>query len=222
MNTAAKIHFSKLETELIKNKEWILTKHSIINKVYQLFGEMHEIYKQISEQEKISLPAFYKNTGGKISKGENYLGLPYVLLDYPALFSKENIFAVRTMFWWGNFFSISLHVSGKNFQINKNFSNQLAYLHEKNFYVCVNENEWQHHFEPSNYIPIAALDEQKLSEILKGDFFKIAKKLELNNWNEASEFFKKTFIEIIEFIKVSFPAGEKVLSPVFPKVGSDL
>lgn len=140
MNTAAKIHFSKLETELIKNKEWILTKHSIINKVYQLFGEMHEIYKQISEQEKILLPSFYKNTGGKISKGENYRGLPFVILDHPALFSKENIFAVRTMFWWGNFFSISLHVSGKIFQINKNFSNLLAYLHEKNFYVCVNEN----------------------------------------------------------------------------------
>jgi hypothetical protein len=222
MNTRAKIHLSKLETELIKNKEWILTKHSIINKVYQLFGEMHEIYKQISEQEKASLPAFYKNTGGKISKGENYLGLPYIILDYPALFSKENIFAVRTMFWWGNFFSSSLHVSGKNFQINKNFSNLLAYLHEKNFYVCVNENEWQHHFEPSNYIPIAALDEQQLSEIFKGDFFKIAKKLELNKWDEAPGFLKKTFIELIEFIKISFPAGEKVLSPVFPKAASDL
>lgn len=222
MNNAAKIHFSKLETELIKNKEWILTKHSIINKVYHLFGEMHEIYKQISELEKISLPAFYKNTGGKISKGENYQGLPYVILDYPALFSKENIFAIRTMFWWGNFFSISLHISGKYFQIQEDISNLQTYLHEKNFFVCVNENEWQHHFEPSNYISIAALDEQKLSEILKGNFFKIAKKLELNTWEETPEFLKNTFIELIEFLKINFPAGEKALSPVFPKAGSDL
>ena len=48
----------------------------------------------------------------KIAKGENYLQLPYVLLDYPRCFDKENIFAIRTMFWWGNFFSITLHLSG--------------------------------------------------------------------------------------------------------------
>ena len=56
MSTAAKIHLSKLETELIKNKEWILTKQAVIEKVYQLFGELNEIFKQISEQEKAFLP----------------------------------------------------------------------------------------------------------------------------------------------------------------------
>jgi len=222
MNTSAKIHLSNLETELINNKEWILTKHSIINKVYQLFGEMHKIYKQISTQNKTSLPEFYKNAGGKISKGENYEGLPYVMLDYPALFSKENIFAIRTMFWWGNFFSISLHVSGKNIRIQSDFSNLLTYLREKDFFVCVNENEWQHNFEPSNYISAAELDEQRLTEILKRNFFKISKKLQLNKWNEVPEFLELTFIEIINFIKLSFPTGEKALLSVFPKAETGL
>jgi hypothetical protein len=49
---------------------------------------------------------------GKISRGENYQLLPYIILDYPSYFSRNNIFAVRTMFWWGNFFSITLHLSG--------------------------------------------------------------------------------------------------------------
>ena len=84
MSIGTKLHLSKLETELIRNKEWILTKHAIINKVYKLFGELNEIYKQISQQEETFLPEFYKNTRSKISKGENYEGLPYVMLDYPA------------------------------------------------------------------------------------------------------------------------------------------
>ena len=49
----------------------------------------------------------------KISRGENYNGLPYVMLDYPRCFGKEDVFAMRTMFWWGNFFSITWHLKGK-------------------------------------------------------------------------------------------------------------
>ena len=122
MNTETKIHLSKLEMELVQNREWILTKHAIINKVYQLFGELLATYKEISRQQTQSIIDFYKHLGGKISKGENYQGLPYVILDYPASFRKENIFAIRTFFWWGNFFSISLHLSGKKILAEKDFS----------------------------------------------------------------------------------------------------
>jgi hypothetical protein len=222
MNTETKIHLSKLETELIKNKEWILTKRSIIDKVVQLFGAMHETYKQVLENEKTLPPEFYKEKGGKISKGENYLGLPYVILDYPALFSKQNVFAIRTMFWWGNFFSISLHISGKNFQIKNDFSRLLTYLAEKKFFVCVNENEWQHDFNPSNYISVAELDEQKQKEIFKRNFFKISKSIKLNEWNETPEFLEKTFKEIIDFLKISHPDDEKDPSPAFPIIESGL
>ena len=88
MNPQTKIHLSKLEIKLAQNKEWILTKRSIINKVCKLFGEMHKIYKQIAEQETSLIIDRYKNSGGKISKGENYKELPYVIMDYPALFAK--------------------------------------------------------------------------------------------------------------------------------------
>src|SRR5436189_6462548 len=40
------------------------------------------------------------NTRGKISKGENYLGYPWQILDYPRVFEKENVFAFRTLCWW--------------------------------------------------------------------------------------------------------------------------
>jgi hypothetical protein len=222
MSIEAKIHLSAVETELIQNKEWILTKHVIIHKVYRLFGELNEIYKQISEQEEIHLQELYKNAGGKISKGENYEGLPYVMLDYPALFSRENIFAIRTMFWWGNFFSITLHTSGEKFKLKGDFFKLLAYLRENNFFVCVNEKEWHHSFELSNYIAAKELDQQKLEQISNKNFFKISKNLELNKWDEAPEFLEKSFREIIGFIKISFPAGGKVLSPGFPKAGSGL
>ncbi|MDQ6904532.1 MAG: hypothetical protein M3139_16190 [Bacteroidota bacterium] len=222
MNTAAKIHLSKLEKELVENGEWILTKQLIITKVYQLFGDMLDAYKRKIIEEKHLLPSFFKTANGKISKGENYEGLPYVILDYPGLFSKENIFAIRTMFWWGNFFSISLHISGNHLSKKTNFLKALNYLQENNFFICVNENEWEHSFEPSNYLSAAEIDGERSNEISKKPFFKISKKIGMNQWDDAPEFLENTFVEILNFITISFPNGEIILSPGFPKAVTDL
>lgn len=222
MNTHVKIQLSKLEKELVESGEWILTKQSIINKVYQLFGGTLDAYKRIIVEEKELMHPFFKTANGKISKGENYEGLPYVILDYPGLFSKENIFAIRTMFWWGNFFSISLHISGKNLSGKTNFLTALDYLQENDFFICVNESEWEHSFEPSNYISAAVIDEEKIYEISNKNFFKISKKIELNKWDDAPEFLEKTFKEIMNFVTISFPNGEIIPSPGFPKAGTDL
>lgn len=219
MNTATKIQLSTLETELIQNKEWILTKRSIIEKVYHLFGITLESYKKIVTSEDLS---FAGETTGKISKGENYHGLPYVILDYPGIFTKENIFAIRTMFWWGNFFSISLHLSGTFFRLQNDFSKSLQYLQEKYFFVCNNENQWQHTFDSSNYIAASKLSDDEFNRILEKKFFKISKKIEVNRWNDVPNFLEKTFSEMIKFVQVSFPGDETNPLPGFPKAGSGL
>jgi len=222
MNNAPKIHLSTLERELMQNKEWILTKRSIIQKVCELFGELHNIYKGIYISSQFSIPDFDKNSAAKISKGENYEGLPYVIMDYPAIFSKEKIFAIRTMFWWGNFFSISLHLSGKFFQLSNDGGRLTHYLKQNEFYICINEDQWQHSFEPSNYRSSELTDNKKINEILTGDFFKISKKIELNDWDNVSVFLVKTFMEIMEFVKLNFLNDGKDPSPGFPKAGSGL
>jgi hypothetical protein len=104
----AKIQFSQEELELVENAGLILTKNTIIRKIHELFGLISEQMK--SELQIASLPEEIKQTSPKISKGENYKGLPYVVLDYPRLFTRENIFAVRTLFWWGHYFSVTLQL----------------------------------------------------------------------------------------------------------------
>ena len=60
----------------------------------------------------LRLPEAVIQSSPKITRGENYQLLPYVILDYPRCFQKEQVFAIRTMFWWGKGISITLHVSG--------------------------------------------------------------------------------------------------------------
>ncbi len=211
MSNGAKIHLSKYETEVVLDTEWILTKQAIIEKIYSFFGEMHEIYKAISIKEKKFLTGSGIIKNGKISKGENYLGLPYVMLDYPALFEKGNIIAIRTMFWWGNFFSITLHISGHERMRHIDLPNLPLHFKGKEFFVCISEDEWHHNFDATNYIALEELDKKYWAQVCSKNFFKISKKIPLTKWNEAPQFLEKSYKELIEVINVSFQAGEKVL-----------
>lgn len=180
----AKIRLSSKEMELVTNADWILTKNSVIEKTKLLFGDLQEI---ITERFNAVAPAGYTNVSPKISKGENYRGLPYLILDYPRIFDKENILAIRTMFWWGHFFSITLHMAGSYKKLYEEKCVQ-AYPVFKNhhFFICINKDQWEHHFETSNYAAAQHLSGNEWEKIITGNsFIKIANKLPLHHWDDA-------------------------------------
>src|ERR1700712_1654938 len=111
-----KIQLSAEEKQLVSNSDWILTKHRIIEKVYHLFGSLSDQMQLYLQERKAHIPVEALQLSPKISKGEQYEALPYVVLDYPRFFSKEDVLAVRSFFWWGNYFSITLHLKGKFYQ----------------------------------------------------------------------------------------------------------
>lgn len=211
MSQEAKIHLSSFETELVNNTEWIFTKQIIIEKVYRLFGTLQSQYENVLQNDAETLRELLHRKGAKISKGENYNGLPYLILDYPAIFGRKNIFAVRTMFWWGNFFSVSLHLSGKYFNGKNNTNEWLPFLKDNNFFVCINEIEWEHHFSDLNYVNANDLSDMQIAQMQEKSFFKAGKKIALNQWETVPEFLEKTFGEIIELIKINYPGGEIIL-----------
>ncbi len=202
MNNNAKIYLSEQELQLVCNTEWILTKHTITDKVFQLMGGLSEAMKKIIAPEKNWLPEIVTASSAKIYKGENYLQLPYVLLDYPRCFAKENIFAIRTMFWWGNFFSITLQLSGtykKTFQQNICANPGLL---KNGFYICINENQWHHYFEPDNYIAASDNTPEALQEIItEKDFIKITLHYPLQQWNEMHKLLLKGFDDLLQLLK---------------------
>ena len=187
-----KIQFSAAEADLMCDAQVILTKNRIIEKVKLVMEEVQQEMKdEVGNNDQWDKDIFLINP--KISKGENYLGLPYIILDYPRRFLKDDVFAIRSMFWWGNFFGITLHLSGhsKKFFL-ENISNGYSLLCEKNFYICINEDPWAHHFEKTNYQQIGKLSEGDFTEILQTlPHIKIAAKQPLDEWpNAANTFFE--------------------------------
>lgn len=202
---SANVKLSKSEMEMVCNEEIILTKISITDKVYTLFGYLSERYKERTKQNLNIFPEEVLATYPKIYKGEQYKKLPYVMLDYPRYFTKEKVMAIRSLFWWGNFFSITLHLAGeyvhtyapaikKFFEINR----------ADNWFISVNENQWEHDFKPDNYIAANKLASEIPFSIINGKagFIKIAQKISLEEWDSAEVFFIKAYQEIINMLSV--------------------
>ncbi len=186
MADATKLMLSPQELLIVEDTSWVLTKQQIIKKVYELFHAQVPVIQQLIGNTKNHLPPALLSVIPKISRGENYRNLPYVILDYPSMFDKENIFALRTMFWWGNFFSITLHLTGRFKKLyQQDITNNIQKKGEGDFYVCVNDKGWEHHFDAVNYLPAHSLTTEELdSHLNRKEFLKVAVKINLNQWND--------------------------------------
>jgi hypothetical protein len=108
----SKLIFSEAELKIAEDPGVILTKNVVIEKVYDQFGELGQIlFESFSPLQSI-FPNELKLIP-KISKGEKYQELPWVMLDYPRCFSESGHFAVRIFFWWGHYYVVMAQFSGK-------------------------------------------------------------------------------------------------------------
>ncbi|MDE3124380.1 MAG: hypothetical protein KGK14_02605 [Bacteroidota bacterium] len=184
----ANVKLSAAELELVTNIPIILTKNRIIKATNELLGETCRQY-QILLHAAQNMPNVVKQVNPKIYNGENYQGLPWVMLDYPRYFTKESELAIRSYFWWGHYFSITLQMSGV---FIPQYAPALQHLsaYDKSWLVLIDEDKWQHEINSSNTIPLVHLNSAILME---KPFLKVVKKIPLAQWAEAPAFFHDSF-----------------------------
>ncbi|MEO5984038.1 MAG: hypothetical protein ABIP80_00955 [Ferruginibacter sp.] len=199
MPLQTKIVLSKKELNLVKNDEWILAKQVIINKGCLLLNESIQF---INGPFPVMISGEYIPTEPpKIYKGENYLGLPYVTLDYPRWFNKADVFALRTMFWWGNFFSVTLHLTGK---YKQSFESNIISNYKKaplGYFVCIHPNQWHHHFKKDNYVLLTEMSEEQINKVIREkNFLKIAVKFDIEKFNEMPQLLAQAYLNLSEML----------------------
>ncbi|MGZ3852665.1 MAG: hypothetical protein ACXVBJ_03460 [Flavisolibacter sp.] len=181
----SKIHLSTAETELMQNAEIILTKNRVLEKIKTLLEEVQQKQTGLVEKYGSINKSGIFNIPPKISRGDNYLGLPYLILDYPRHSTQNSFFFIRTMFWWGNFFSCTLHVAKESKQnCERNIVDSYSPL--KDYFIAVRDDEWVHHLQESDYRKIESFTQDEFDAACKGlDFIKIAYKHPLTEWQMA-------------------------------------
>lgn len=189
------------ELRVLKDSEFLLLKHQVSEKVICYLADIERALREEIKSGNFPFPegAFLK--AGKISKGDNYRLLPYFILDYPRLFSRKEVFSYRTMLWWGNHFSCTLHVSGSGLNT---FRNALAenIPGNESLWFCVNEHPWDYHFDPANYLPATRLTSDDINRhIDRTGFMKISDYLPLTRWQEFKSFTLTSFARFLRCLK---------------------
>ncbi len=195
-----KMQLTERELLILQDTDFLLTKTTVLEKINELLGQTREELKGCVENSNFSFPDGIDLLNGKISKGENYKNLPYMVLDYPALFTTKTVFAYRTMFWWGNFFSATFHLEGIALNYyRKSITLNLDKLLKKNIYIGVGDIPWQYHYEDDNYI---LLKEAHSDFITNCKFLKLSKKIELKKWNDVPKFSTNFFELVLSVLKL--------------------
>lgn len=194
----AKIRLSAQELEMVTNAALILTKNRIMEKALQLLGQVQQRQESFLKSYAGKLPDEVISSTPKISRGEQLQGLPYLVLDYPRVFTQDHFFAIRSLFWWGKFFSITLHLSGRYQALFKRaIADAYPHWSEKGWHLAGGGDPWQHDFRHNYYMPFAMLDAAQLQQHLSGPFLKLALYWPLSEWDNAADHFDRAFRDLL-------------------------
>ena len=197
--SAAKLQFSPEEMRLVADPGVILTKNSVMAKVVALMAGLSEEYRLIwASSVAQATTGTLMRAEPKISRGENYQGLPWVMLDQPRLFGKEDVFAIRTLFWWGHGFSVTLHLKGAyRDRYLPVVQRRWAELAAAGFHVGVSADEWRHEHVPENYAEVSGAADLLREDL---DFLKLSAAVGLHRLEEAPAELLRLFKTLISVL----------------------
>ena len=183
---------SNKELSMIEDTDFLLSKINIIAEIESILEETKKRILEVMKKETLNLFSNLELRKGRVYKGEYYRELPFVTLDFPSIFEKQNVFAYRTMFWWGNFFSSTLHLQGEHLELYraKLFSNFDMLLHQ-DIYICVGETPWEYHYGKDNYVKVSS----QHKEIIKNNsFIKLSKRIPLDQIESIQQISSSFFL----------------------------
>lgn len=197
---APKLNFSKEEIELILNSDLILKKRKLIQLVKDDFHQIGTsiIYDSTSHYSDIFGKDFSRNI--KITSGENLHGMPYVVLDLFSSFNAENILTLRVLFWWGNFISVNLLLSGKNFDFfQKKLIQKIKTSGNHQPIIYVTSDIWENQIRTSDPT-INDISPDTFELYFQNKRLRFSKKIEIREMIQLELLIKNSITELISLI----------------------
>lgn len=176
-------------------------KRTIMDQVVGMMAELSEGYKEVLAGAEM-FPEEALKWSPKIARGEYYEGLPYVMLDYPRLFGRAHVLAVRTFFWWGHYFSLTLHLKG-DYQLRylPVIKQRLAADVSGRWWIAAGGEEWDHAVVNGAYRQAQYVNTEEWAGIEAQEFFKLSVVIPLAGWDTARAELAMLFATLIEWLK---------------------
>jgi len=176
------------DIQFISDKNHIKRKLMLLDTISNRLISLNDQLKDQSRNWKLA--AQYLTTAGKISKGENHNGYPYLVLDYPRNFQQSNIFAFRNLFWWGNFYSSTLHICGiEQKRLAERILSKKEILIDNRFMINRIGSKWDNTIDSyMNIANVENFEDYIIDQVEKGNSIRFMRILDLNNINQLESF----------------------------------
>jgi hypothetical protein len=174
------IKLTKHELDFASDTIYPETKQSILRKVQELFLEC---------EQKISQHEAYQELAGrvfcKITKGEQYRGLPYMVLDCPQIKGPEIDIVVRTLFWWGHYFSCNLIIRTDKLSEEQDVT---AIRDLRKTRLLTGTDLWEQDLDSPAYKKCTALRNEEIQNMLHtSTYLKLSRKIPLHKYQTLPE-----------------------------------
>ena len=116
-------------------------------------------------------------SAAKTTRGNNFLGYPWTIIDFPRKFEADGFLALRILCLRGHCFSITLHLSGEPFKYYlKNIIARKSQI-PSHYFLSANSDEWMHIIDEKNYWRMDQSEIDFSKEIQNSTYLKIAHKI---------------------------------------------
>ena len=162
--------WSDHEMQMINTVEVFLHKPAIMKKIELLLNDLNQTLISELATDSRTFPEGIDMIKGQVVRGENHKGFPFVSLDMPQFFTKQDMFTFRTLFWWGHCLVFSLILKGD--KLGYYLDNLIQHQHEpawQQSHIAITPTPWEWSLSTENYIALPTADashlEKQINEI---------------------------------------------------------
>ena len=182
-------NITKEELEAMKNRDFLLIKHSVIEKMSHRLGQLGNTLGQSEVFNKQEVHHIFYHKQAKLSKGEQLEHMPYLVLDYPQISSLQSLCSIRVVFWWGHYFTCQLLLAGDlKIVFQESLLKSFKELQGSPLHLCYCNSLWEHKLDEYTHHRIGELELSTFKNIIEEkDFVKLGFRIELEESSQLKE-----------------------------------
>lgn len=166
------IKLTKHELDFASDTIYPETKQSVMLKMQQLFAACAQKLNQ-----NVLYRELTANTQFKITKGEQYKSVPYMVVDCPQIKGPEIDLVLRTMFWWGHYISCNLIVQTARLEHGQDYM-AIKQLHKTR--ILTGNDLWEQDLDSSEFSKCSALSDAEIEQLIQSHtYLKLSRKIPL-------------------------------------------
>lgn len=163
---------TKHELDFISDPQWMSLKQKLIRNISD---SLHGLGQWLIKE-------YYPNADQnyKVTRGENYQDMPYVVLDTPQLKTNELAGKLRIMFWWGHYVSLQLFLHAHTIK-----QGDLIHINSGRYRILTGNNLFNNDLNSADF---TLLDQQIIMELNPDpQITKICMKISLSEMDNIEE-----------------------------------